>query len=43
MGGNAAVGNGRDVLLDALTLIIPYIGSPRTLNALNIITELLPA
>lgn len=43
VGGNAAVGNGRDVLLDALTLIIPYIGFPRTLNALNVINELLPA
>lgn len=40
--GNAAVGNGREVLLDALTVCLPYIGFPRTLNALNAINELLP-
>lgn len=41
--GNVNAGNGRDVLLDALTLMIPYIGFPRTLNALSLINELLPA
>ena len=38
--GNLAVGNGRGVLLDALTVCLPYIGFPRTLNALNLINEL---
>lgn len=38
--GNLAVGNGRDVLLDALTVCLPYIGFPRTLNALSAINEL---
>ncbi len=40
--GNAGVGNGRAVLLDALTACLPYIGFPRTLNALSCINELLP-
>ena len=38
VGGNAAVGNGKETLLAALTLCMPYIGFPRTLN----ITEVLP-
>lgn len=38
--GNLAVGNGRDVLLDTLTVCLPYIGFPRTLNALSAINEL---
>ncbi len=42
IGGNSAVGNGRAVLLDALTVCLPYIGFPRTLNALNAINEVLP-
>lgn len=41
VGGNAAVGNGKDVLLDALTVCIPYIGFPRTLNALACVNEVL--
>ena len=40
IGGNLAVGNDRGVLLDALTLCLPFIGFPRTLNALNAINEL---
>ena len=39
--GNIAVGNGREVLLDALTICLPYIGFPRTLNALACINEVL--
>lgn len=38
--GNLAMGNGRDLLLDVLTVCIPYIGFPRTLNALAAINEL---
>lgn len=41
VGGNAAVGNGRETLLAALTLCLPYIGFPRTLNALGCINEVL--
>ena len=42
MGGNAAVGNGKATLLDALTVCLPYIGFPRTLNPLACISEVLP-
>ena len=37
VGGNATVGNGKEVLLAALTVCLPYIGFPRTLNALSCI------
>jgi 4-carboxymuconolactone decarboxylase len=37
--GNLAVGNGRDVLLCALNMILPYIGFPRTLNAITAVIE----
>ena len=42
VGGNAAVGNGKETLLAALTVCLPYIGFPRTLNALGCIYEVLP-
>lgn len=42
VGGNAAVGNGKEVLLAALTVCLPYIGFPRALNALSCINEVLP-
>lgn len=42
VGGNAAVGNGKDTLLAALTVCLPYIGFPRTLNALSCVNEVLP-
>ena len=42
VGGNAAVGNGKDILLAALAVCIPYIGFPRTLNALACVNEILP-
>ena len=42
VGGNAAVGNGKQTLLAALTVCLPYIGFPRTLNALSCINDLLP-
>jgi 4-carboxymuconolactone decarboxylase len=37
--GNLAVGNGRDVLLSALNQSLPYIGFPRTLNAIATVNE----
>jgi 4-carboxymuconolactone decarboxylase len=40
--GNAAVGNDRAVLLDALAQCLPYMGFPRTLNALTCINAVLP-
>lgn len=36
---NFNVGNDKKVLIDALTILLPYIGFPRTLNALAIINE----
>ena len=42
VGGNATVGNGKEVLLAALTVCLPHIGFPRTLNALSCINEVLP-
>lgn len=36
---NLNVGNGKEILIDALTILLPYIGFPRTLNALAIINE----
>lgn len=42
VGGNAAVGNGKETLLAALTVCLPYIGFPRTLNALGCVNEVLP-
>ena len=41
-GGNAAVGNSKETLLAALTVCLPYIGFPRTLNALGCVNEILP-
>ncbi|WP_407424779.1 carboxymuconolactone decarboxylase family protein [Methanobrevibacter sp.] len=38
--GNLAVGNDREKLISALTVIMPYIGFPRTLNALAIVNEI---
>ena len=34
--------DGKEVLLAALTVCLPYIGFPRTLNALSCINEVLP-
>ena len=41
--GNVRVGNGREVLLDALSQLVPYIGYPRTLNGLAAVNEVAPA
>lgn len=38
--GNLNVGNTKEDLISAITVIMPYIGFPRTLNALNIVTEI---
>ena len=37
--GNLAVGNDRQALIDTLTQLLPFIGYPRSLNALRIVTE----
>lgn len=41
--GNLNVGNGRAVLLDVLSQLLPYIGYPRTLNGLAAVNEIAPA
>ena len=38
--GNLAVGNKKEDLISAITVIMPYIGFPRTLNALAIVNEI---
>lgn len=40
--GNANVGNSKQEMVDALTLILPLIGFPRTLNALGCVNAVLP-
>lgn len=39
--GNIAVGNNKEVLLDVITQCMPYIGFPRTLNAITCVNEIL--
>jgi 4-carboxymuconolactone decarboxylase len=40
--GNVNVGNGRDVLIDVVTQLLPWVGYPRTLNALAAVNEVSP-
>jgi len=40
--GNVNVGNRRDVLLDVITQLLPWVGYPRTLNALGALNEVAP-
>lgn len=40
--GNVAVGNSKDTLIDALAQSLPYIGFPRTLNALACVNAVIP-
>ncbi|MZI79803.1 4-carboxymuconolactone decarboxylase [Clostridium butyricum] len=39
--GNAAIGNDKETLLNVITQCMPYIGFPRTLNAITCINEVL--
>lgn len=39
--GNARVGNDRQTLINLMTQLIPYVGYPRTLNAVNCLNEIL--
>jgi 4-carboxymuconolactone decarboxylase len=41
--GNLRVGTGRQVLLDTLSQLVPFIGYPRMLNGLAAVNELAPA
>lgn len=40
--GNVSVGNDKETLISAITVCMPYIGFPRTLNALACINEIIP-
>ncbi|MCC8062464.1 MAG: carboxymuconolactone decarboxylase family protein, partial [Rikenellaceae bacterium] len=40
--GNLNVGNGKDTLLAVVTQLLPYIGYPRTLNAVACLNEAVP-
>jgi len=40
--GNVQVGNDKSTLVNVLTQLLPYLGYPRTLNALQCLNEVLP-
>ena len=40
--GNLNVGNDKEILLSVVTQLLPYIGYPRTLNAISCLNEVLP-
>lgn len=40
--GNLNVGNDRQTLINLMTQLIPYVGYPRTLNAINCLNEVAP-
>jgi len=40
--GNVKVGNDKKILLSVITQLLPYIGYPRTLNALKCLNEVIP-
>jgi 4-carboxymuconolactone decarboxylase len=40
---NLNVGNDRQLLISVLTVLVPFIGYPRALNALAAINEVAPA
>lgn len=40
--GNLNIGNDKDTLLSVITQLLPYVGYPRTLNALSVLNEVIP-
>jgi 4-carboxymuconolactone decarboxylase len=40
--GNVNVGNDKEILLGAVTQLLPYVGYPRTLNAIRCLNEVIP-
>ena len=40
--GNLNVGNDKEMLLNTVTQLLPYVGYPRTLNAIRCINEVIP-
>lgn len=41
--GNANAGNDRQTLINVMTQLLPYVGYPRTLNAISCLNDVLPA
>ncbi len=40
--GNLNIGNDKELLIDTVTQLLPYVGYPRTLNALKCINDVIP-
>lgn len=40
--GNLSVGNDKETMITAITHCLPYMGFPRTLNALSCVNEIIP-
>jgi 4-carboxymuconolactone decarboxylase len=40
--GNVKVGNDKEILLSTITQLLPYVGYPRTLNAIRCLNEVIP-
>lgn len=40
--GNVNVGNSKETLIGITTQLLPYIGYPRTLNAIKCLNEVIP-
>lgn len=40
--GNLNVGNYKEILLNTVTQLLPYVGYPRTLNAIRCLNEVIP-
>jgi len=40
--GNLNVGNDKAILLSVVTQLLPYVGYPRTLNAIRCLNEVIP-
>lgn len=40
--GNRNVGNDKETLLSVVTQLLPYLGYPRTLNAIRCLNEVMP-
>jgi 4-carboxymuconolactone decarboxylase len=38
--GNLNIGNDKEILLGVVTQLLPYVGYPRTLNAIRCINEI---
>ena len=40
--GNYNIGNSKQLMLDTITYLLPYIGYPRSLNAISALNEVIP-